>query len=125
MYRHANKNNTNGFYMQIKTQTELIEAVWINCNRISCLGNVSIYYIISGGQSLPSFYISFLEKNFKGWHEYNSFFSDVNKAKNYNKFIQMLNAYRYFTVQDILISGSMSQKQGLGYAPVEEVEYTV
>ena len=109
--------------MLIKTQAELIEATWINCNRISALGNISLYFISCGGQSLPSFYISFLNKNFNSWYEYNSFFCDANKHQNYNKFIRMLNEYRHFTVQDILISGAMSQKQGMESVPVEEVSY--
>ena len=109
--------------MQIKSQEDLTQAVWINCNRISTLGNVSLYYISCGEKGLPGFYIKFLNKFFETAEGYNSFFSDTNKRMNFRRFKTMLNDIGYFTVQDILINGPLSKREHLGVIPVEEVAY--
>ena len=109
--------------MQIKTQAELIEATWINCNRISALGNVSLYFIMCGGQALPSFYMRLFNKHFESPEGYNSFFSETNKPANYPRFKRMLNECGGFTVHDILLNGALSRKQGMDNIPVEEVSY--
>lgn len=111
--------------MKIETQQDLIEAVWINCSRISFLGKVSLYFITCGGAALPVFYISFLNKNFSEASEYNSFFSDINKKKNYSKFIDMLNRLEGFSVHDILLNGSLTQRQQMESIPVEDISYKV
>ena len=109
--------------MLIKTQAELIEATWINCNRISALGNISLYFITCGGEAIPSFYMRLFNKHFESSEGYNSFFSETNKPKNYKKFIEMLNESGGFTVHDILLPGALSQRQQLDHIPVEEVNY--
>jgi len=109
--------------MLIKTQAELIEATWINCNRISALGNISLYFITCGGQAIPSFYMRLLNKHFESSEGYNSFFAETNKPKNYPKFIKMLNESGGFTVHDILLLGPLAQRQQLDHIPVEEIKY--
>lgn len=109
--------------MQIKTQEDLIYAAWINCNRISCLGNVSLYYISHGeGQQIPAFFTRLFNKFFTGPGEYNSFFAEVNRINNWPKFINMLNDTGGFTVNDIIL-GPLTRKQNIESIPVTEYNY--
>ena len=109
--------------MKIETQPELIEAVWINCNRISCLGNVSLFSIShNGGEPLPSFYTKFFNKHFDSAEGYNSFFAEVNRIRNKKRFMQMLNEMGRFITSDILI-GALTKRQHIEPQPVMEYNY--
>jgi len=109
--------------MQIKTQEDLIQAVWINCNRISVLGSTELYQITHReGEQLPPFYTRFLNKNFSNPQEYNSFFAEINKIKNKNSFMKMLSEAGGFMTSDILL-GALSRRQSIEIKPEMEYSY--
>ena len=97
--------------MIINNSADLVKAVWTNCMRISNVHAVGMHNIRQGGNDiLPSFYIKLFNKNFDDLIQAENFFAPVNKLKNRDVFIDMLNSMGGFTSKDIVLSGALSVK---------------
>ena len=97
--------------MRINTQDDLINAVWINCMRVSNVHTNSMHSIRHGkDEILPSFYFKLFNKYFDDLLKAEDFFAPVNKLSNWNVFIDMLNNIGTFMSSDVVLKGSLSVK---------------
>lgn len=97
--------------MVINNIEDLIEAAWINCMRVSNLHTLGMHNIRqSGDELLPSFYIKLFNKNFDDLLKAEDFFAPINKQRNRDRFIDILNGMGRFTLNDIVINGALSIK---------------